>query len=385
MSSLSIRHLHKSFNATPVLRDISLEIDDGEFIVFVGPSGCGKSTMLRCIAGLEMPEQGEILIGGEVVNDVPPARRGLAMVFQSYALYPHMTVAQNMSFGLRMANLTAAEIDTAVQRAAKTLQIEHLLDRRPGQLSGGQRQRVAIGRAIVRQPGLFLFDEPLSNLDAALRTQMRIELARLHGELNQGERRATIIHVTHDQAEAMTLAHRIVIFNSGRIEQVGAPMAVYRHPANRFVAGFIGSPAMNFLDATVRADGMAVDTAAGTLPLPDDLPATTKRSAARLTLGLRPEHLQVVSGPAAEGAAADGGLTATLRFVEQLGDACHLHLALPDGHLLIARTEPELAEIAPGTVLRLQASAAHLLCFDPETGVALRPVPGDAPSTTVAA
>ena len=245
-------NVRKSFGTAVILEDINLEIADGELVVFVGPSGCGKSTLLRLIAGLDEVSGGEISIGGKIVNEVAPARRGVAMVFQSYALYPHMTVYQNMSFGLRLAKLDVPEIDAAVRSAARKLHIEHLLDRKPKALSGGQKQRVAIGRAIVRKPNVFLFDEPLSNLDAGLRASMRYELAKLHQEL-----KTTMIYVTHDQIEAMTLAKRIVVLSAGRIEQVGTPMALYRDPDNIFVAGFIGSPRMNFLDAKIDFDSAA--------------------------------------------------------------------------------------------------------------------------------
>ena len=254
MADLQLKSLRKAFDDVVILPGVDLEVRDGEFLVFVGPSGCGKSTLLRCIAGLEDITSGELYIGGELVNEVPPAKRGIAMVFQSYALYPHMTVAENMAFGLRLAGYSKDEMRTAVQRAAQVLQIEHLLERKPKALSGGQRQRVAIGRAIVRKPGVFLFDEPLSNLDAALRVQMRVELSRLHQEL-----KTTMIYVTHDQVEAMTLAHRIVVLNAGRIEQVGTPMELYHRPVNRFVAGFIGSPKMNFIEGRLQSanDGLA--------------------------------------------------------------------------------------------------------------------------------
>ena len=250
MGRLTLSNVHKAFEDTLVLEGINLEIEDGEFVVFVGPSGCGKSTLLRIIAGLEDATGGEITIDGNVVNDVAPARRGVAMVFQSYALYPHMTVRQNMSFGLRLAKLGATEIDATVESAARKLHIDHLLDKKPKVLSGGQRQRVAIGRAIVRKPKIFLFDEPLSNLDAALRVSMRHEFAKLHQEL-----KTTMIYVTHDQMEAMTLAGRIVVLSAGRIEQVGTPMDLYNEPDNIFVAGFIGSPRMNFLDAKLLETG----------------------------------------------------------------------------------------------------------------------------------
>lgn len=250
MGSLHLNQVKKSFGATNVLHDINLEVADGEFVIFVGPSGCGKSTLLRIIAGLEDSSGGEIKIDGKRVDAVPPAKRGIAMVFQSYALYPHMTVKDNMAAGLKQAGTPAAEIDVQVAEASRMLSLDQYLKRRPAELSGGQRQRVAIGRAVVRRPSLFLFDEPLSNLDAALRVNTRLEIARLHRELS-----ATMIYVTHDQVEAMTLADKIVVMNAGRIAQIGSPMELYNHPANVFVASFIGSPSMNFLDA--EAIGMS--------------------------------------------------------------------------------------------------------------------------------
>ena len=274
MSELRLSNVRKCFGNSVILEDINLEIADGELVVFVGPSGCGKSTLLRLIAGLDEVSGGEISIGGKVVNDVAPARRGVAMVFQSYALYPHMTVYQNMSFGLRLAKLDAADIDAAVQSAARRLHIEHLLQRKPKALSGGQRQRVAIGRAIVRKPNVFLFDEPLSNLDAALRASMRYELAKLHQEL-----KTTMIYVTHDQVEAMTLAKRIVVLSAGRVEQVGTPMDVYRDPDNIFVAGFIGSPRMNFIDAEIES--IAPRRAVVRLPSGDTMSVAVDASSAR--------------------------------------------------------------------------------------------------------
>ena len=246
MADVRLVNVQKSYADVHVLRDINLEVRDGEFMVFVGPSGCGKSTLLRTIAGLEEITGGALSIGGKVVNDIPPAERGIAMVFQSYALYPHMNLFDNMAFGLKLANMPQAEINTAVNNAAKILHIEHLLQRKPKDLSGGQRQRVAIGRAIVRKPEVFLFDEPLSNLDAALRVRMRYEFAKLHEDL-----KTTMIYVTHDQVEAMTLADRIVVLSVGKIEQVGSPLELYEHPDNLFVAGFIGSPRMNFIEAEV--------------------------------------------------------------------------------------------------------------------------------------
>src|ERR687898_1443849 len=246
MADITMRHVKKSFGHVEVIKGVDLDIKNKEFVVFVGPSGCGKSTLLRLVAGLEDITSGTLMFDGEEVNDLPPAERGIAMVFQSYALYPHMSVYENMAFGLKLAKVGKEGVDERVRRAARILQIEHLLERKPKQLSGGQRQRVAIGRAIVRDPKVFLFDEPLSNLDAALRVQMRIEIAKLHTDT-----RATMIYVTHDQVEAMTLADRIVVLNAGRVEQVGTPLELYHRPANLFVAGFIGSPQMNFIKATV--------------------------------------------------------------------------------------------------------------------------------------
>ncbi|UQY42814.1 sn-glycerol-3-phosphate ABC transporter ATP-binding protein UgpC [Erwinia sp. PK3-005] len=293
MSSIRLRNVAKRFGKTETLKNIHLDIEDGEFAVFVGPSGCGKSTLLRLIAGLEEISDGEILIGDEVMNDVAPAHRGVAMVFQSYALYPHMTVAENMGYGLKVNGVPKERIRHQVEMVSKTLQLSHLLDRKPKQLSGGQRQRVAIGRAIVRNPQVFMFDEPLSNLDAELRVDMRLHIARLHQEL-----KTTMVYVTHDQVEAMTLADKIVVMNYGKVEQAGSPMALYYNPVNRFVAGFIGSPKMNFLPATVVScdtQQLLVNIAGSACRLA--LPAPTQAVAPGdgVTLGIRPEHLQVNS------------------------------------------------------------------------------------------
>ena len=302
MSELVLSGVAKQFGGAEVIKGVDLAIEKGEFVVFVGPSGCGKSTLLRMIAGLESVSGGTIAIGGRAVTDAEPWDRGIAMVFQSYALYPHMTVADNMGFALRLQGIPSAERRKAVEEAARILQIEPLLDRKPAQLSGGQRQRVAIGRAIVREPRVFLFDEPLSNLDAELRVQTRIEIARLHRQLG-----ATMIYVTHDQVEAMTLADRIVVLRSGRIEQVGRPTDLYDDPDNAFVAGFIGSPKMNFLPARVVGP-RRVEVLGETLDLPtlrNDLPQGHE-----IQLGVRPEHLVSGSGLA---------LTMTIDVVEQLG------------------------------------------------------------------
>ncbi|MCZ7595027.1 MAG: sn-glycerol-3-phosphate ABC transporter ATP-binding protein UgpC [Hyphomicrobium sp.] len=353
MSELKLSNVRKSFGSAVVLENINLEIADGELVVFVGPSGCGKSTLLRLIAGLDEVSGGEICIDGRIVNDVAPARRGVAMVFQSYALYPHMTVYENMSFGLRLAKLDKTEIEAAVRAAARTLHIEHLLDKKPKVLSGGQRQRVAIGRAIVRKPKVFLFDEPLSNLDAALRASMRYELAKLHAEL-----KTTMIYVTHDQIEAMTLAKRIVVLSAGCIEQVGTPMDIYRDPDNVFVAGFIGSPRMNFLAAEIEsagARGVVVQLASG-----DTITAAVDAGAARpkqrVTLGIRPEHFN----PRAQ----LNVLPVKVRFVESLGSVTIAYGTL-------ARTETEVTvqlpgdvEVRPGETIRPGCAPSACYLFD---------------------
>ena len=296
MANVSLRQVRKSFGTTEVIHGIDIEIGDGEFAVIVGPSGCGKSTLLRMIAGLEAVTAGEVAIGDRVVNDLEPKERDVAMVFQNYGLYPHMTAFQNISYALRIARRPKAEIRERVERVARILGIGELLARKPSQLSGGQRQRVAMGRAIIREPDVFLFDEPLSNLDAKLRGQMRVEIKRLHDEL-----KATSIFVTHDQVEAMTMADRLVVMNQGVVEQTGTPRQIYRHPGSTYVAGFIGAPAMNLLPATLSDDGAAVDSGGmGRIALPDG--AGPDRSGRRVMLGVRPEHLTVVAagrrGPA---------------------------------------------------------------------------------------
>ena len=357
MANLQFKALRKTFGDTEILHGIDLEITDGEFIVFVGPSGCGKSTLLRCIAGLEEITSGELFIGGQPMNDVPPSKRGIAMVFQSYALYPHMTVAENMAFGLKLAGHSKAEITAAVLRAAQILQIEPLLDRRPKALSGGQRQRVAIGRAIVRKPGVFLFDEPLSNLDAGLRVQMRVELARLHAEL-----RTTMVYVTHDQVEAMTLANRIVVINQGRIEQVGAPLELYHHPANRFVAGFIGSPKMNFLPCILVAateTGATVRLSDGTLVVAGS-DARGLAEGTTLVMGIRPERI-TAGTEAGEGTAKTSVIVA-----EHLGDTVFLYVQSPGtpGQLTV-KAKPE-NPLRTGDETHLSFPAKHCLLFGPD-------------------
>ncbi len=355
MANLLIQGLRKSFGDVHVLHGIDLEITDGEFIVFVGPSGCGKSTLLRCIAGLEDITVGDLRIGGELVNDVPPSKRGIAMVFQSYALYPHMTVAQNMAFGLKLAGQSKEQINAAVQHAAQILQIEHLLDRKPRALSGGQRQRVAIGRAIVRTPGVFLFDEPLSNLDAALRVQMRVELAQLHKQL-----KTTMIYVTHDQVEAMTLANRIVVLNAGRIEQTGSPMELYHHPVNLFVAGFIGSPKMNFVEGVLVAPGAdhAQVRLADGATLQVQVDASAAAAGDKVTLGFRPEHVAASASPQGQ------GFTGRVRVAEHLGDITFLYVSVPgSAHDLVIRADAD-NPLQVGETAHLGVPAGRGYLFD---------------------
>ncbi len=359
MAGITMENVKKRFGSAEVIKGVSMEIASGEFIVFVGPSGCGKSTLLRLIAGLEEITDGILRIGGNIVNDASPAERGLAMVFQSYALYPHMSVYDNMAFGLRQGKFDRAKIDDSVREAARILRIEELLDRKPKQLSGGQRQRVAIGRAIVRKPAVFLFDEPLSNLDAALRVKTRIEIANLHKRLA-----TTMIYVTHDQSEAMTLADRIVVLRSGLVEQIGAPMELYHHPANRFVAGFIGSPQMNFLSGTLRdKDGdhvvVALDGGADVAAAVSGLGVQTGSKA---ELGIRPEHVRLSK--------TDAGIAGTVDFVEQLGDAQYVYLRLPGEQHLTARDES--GETIPvGASLNAVIPAADCHVFLADSGAAL--------------
>ncbi len=348
MSGIRLTHVDKSFGKTSVIKDVNLDIEDGEFVVFVGPSGCGKSTLLRLIAGLDTPTGGDIEIGGANVNAVTAADRGLAMVFQSYALYPHMSVRQNLAFGLENSKMPRPEIDARIAEAARMLEIEPYLERRPGQLSGGQRQRVAIGRAIVRQPVAFLLDEPLSNLDAELRVSTRAELAALHARI-----KSTMIYVTHDQVEAMTLADRIVVLRAGRVEQVGSPLELYNAPANRFVAGFIGAPSMNFIEATLAS--LAGDTA--TVTLPGGATATFTATAplapgAKLTVGIRPHHLHL--GP--------DGLRAEVTLVEQLGAETVVHARAGDTPLLAVA--PGQQTLGVGQAVSLSLSGAPLHVFD---------------------
>jgi multiple sugar transport system ATP-binding protein len=353
MSELSLRGIQKSYGDVAIIHGVDLDIRHGEFVVFVGPSGCGKSTLLRMIAGLEKITGGELRIDGQRVNETPPAKREIAMVFQSYALYPHMTVYKNLAFGLETAGLPKAIIDTRVKHAAKLLHIEEYLPRKPKALSGGQRQRVAIGRAIVREPKLFLFDEPLSNLDAELRVQMRVELSKLHADLG-----ATMIYVTHDQVEAMTMADRIVVLQKGRIEQAGSPLELYNRPANQFVAGFIGSPKINFLSATLAANGQLELAGGGTTPLP--APPGTLPAGAPLTLGIRPEHIEV----------ADGGLAFAVTLTEQLGGNTVLYGTLPSGQPLVVQLVGQ-ANVKRGETLSVRFPPQHCHVFD-QLGQAVR-------------
>ena len=349
-SFLDIRKLDKRFGPVQTLHGIDLSVNEGEFVVFVGPSGCGKSTLLRLIAGLEEASAGSVHIKGRDVTKAAPSSRSVAMVFQSYALYPHMTVAQNLSFGMRMRGVPKAQIIAKLARAIDILQLQPYLDRKPGQLSGGQCQRVAIGRALVQEPDIFLFDEPLSNLDAELRLRMRLEIAALHRELGK-----TMIYVTHDQVEAMTLASKIVVLRAGRVEQVGSPMALYADPCNEFVAGFIGSPAMNFLDAQLVgvSDGVATarlaDGSTWHFTVRPDVALTAGMA---LRLGLRPEHVRL----------ADTGLAAELRLVERLGATSYAHLSA--GGQSLCAAVPALLPLQPGSILHLRPQDDWVFAFD---------------------
>jgi lactose/L-arabinose transport system ATP-binding protein len=346
-TSVALRDVRKNYGSLEVIHGIDLTVGEGEFVVFVGPSGCGKSTLLRMIAGLEEVTEGEIAIKGRDVTDLDPSDRGIAMVFQSYALYPHMSVRDNLAFGLKMANTPLNEIARRVANAASILKIEPLLERRPGQLSGGQRQRVAIGRAIVREPDVFLFDEPLSNLDAELRVSMRIEIARLHRQLGN-----TMIYVTHDQTEAMTLADKIVVLRDGRVEQVGTPRKVYEDPDSVFVAGFIGSPRMNLLQATKDGDGKIKLADAILSGLPADAQLATGDG---LVFGVRPEHIELSADDA-------DSFTARVEFAEYLGATQYLYCTLDDGQSLIVE-QRQGDEIENGSRIRLTAPAARRRFF----------------------
>jgi multiple sugar transport system ATP-binding protein len=366
MAGLQLKQVAKRYGATTVIHSVDLEVKDGEFVVFVGPSGCGKSTLLRMIAGLESVSEGDILIDGAHVNNVSAADRGLAMVFQSYALYPHMTVHQNLAFGLENLRTPRPQIDTKVREAAQMLRLDQLLERRPTQLSGGQRQRVAIGRAIVRDPTIFLFDEPLSNLDAELRVQMRAEITALHARLG-----TTMIYVTHDQVEAMTMADRIVVLRAGRVEQIGAPLELYNRPDNRFVAGFIGSPQMNFLGgriASLQSDGVrvvldAAPHAASDSALPLRGSGATNQ---RVLIGIRPEHVSL-------GAATAGSLqvTVTIDRVEQLGAASFLYCSLVSGEQLTVHALGQVG-YANGDQVTVNLPVSDIHVFDATDADTLR-------------
>jgi multiple sugar transport system ATP-binding protein len=353
MADVTIRDLRKMYGAVEVIHGLDIDIADGEFVVLVGPSGCGKSTLLRMIAGLEGINSGRIAIGDRVVNNLPPAERDIAMVFQNYALYPHKTVAANMGFALKLKGMPKAEVRAKVERAAQILGLTPYLDRYPRALSGGQRQRVAMGRAIVRDPQVFLFDEPLSNLDAKLRVQMRTEIRELHQRL-----RTTTVYVTHDQIEAMTMADKIVVMQGGHIEQVGAPLDLYDRPANVFVAGFIGSPSMNLIDGTVRPGG-AVEALGAHLPAPGHLEESRS-----VTYGIRPEHLRLV------GPGSDQGFEANVVVVEPTGSEIHVVLRAGQGRGSrdIVALFRERHAFAPGQTIRLAPDPGHVHLFDRETG-----------------
>jgi multiple sugar transport system ATP-binding protein len=367
MADVEMRQVKKAFGDIQIIRGVDLKIESGEFVVFVGPSGCGKSTLLRMIAGLEDITAGDLMIDGVRANGLAPAKRRVGMVFQSYALYPHMTVYENMAFGLTLAKEDKEEVKTRVMRAAQILQLDQLLARKPKELSGGQRQRVAIGRAIVRKPKVFLFDEPLSNLDAALRVQMRIEIAKLHSSMN-----ATMVYVTHDQVEAMTLADKIVVLNKGNVEQIGAPLELYHHPRNLFVAGFIGSPKMNFIDARI----VRVEPDAAIVSVPDcadirvAVDARGAKPGDKVTLGIRPEHFGVSDVPGA-------GIGGLVMVLEHLGDETYAYLEAPGTKegLLNARLDPQ-SLVKSGQTLRLTVpeNSAHL--FN-EAGIAYRRLHAD--------
>ncbi len=360
MADVMLKGIKKSYGPVDVIKGVDIEIKDGEFVVFVGPSGCGKSTLLRMIAGLEDISGGSLEIGGTVVNDIPASQRGIAMVFQSYAIFPHMTVRENVAFGLTIAGASKAEKEEKVAEAARILQMEHLLDRRPSQLSGGQRQRVAIGRAIVRKPEVFLFDEPLSNLDAALRLDMRIEIGKLHKSLG-----ATMVYVTHDQVEAMTLADKIVVLKDGYVQQVGAPMDLYHRPENLFVAGFIGAPSMNFLPVDIVSRD--ADSAHVQSSLVTQFAAPVWRegigASGAATLGIRPQDLHPVD--------SGGILTGNVTLAERLGIETVVDVALSDGtRILCSMAEDRVFEPGQEIHLDFDPARAHLFAQDPQAKAA---------------
>ncbi|MFM7270586.1 MAG: ABC transporter ATP-binding protein [Actinomycetes bacterium] len=359
MARVVLDHVTKRFGAVTAVNDLCLEVVDREFLVLLGPSGCGKSTALRMIAGLEDPTDGRIAIGDRVVNDVEPKDRDIAMVFQSYALYPHMSVARNIEFPLRSRKVPEAERAPLVEEAARALGLTELLERKPAQLSGGQRQRVALARAIVRRPAVFLMDEPLSNLDAKLRVQTRAELIELQRRLD-----ATVVYVTHDQVEAMTMGHRIAIMNDGVLQQIGPPQEVYERPANLFVARFIGAPPMNTITGTVVAEGIETSlvTAGGRVGLPGPLGVAARAAAGEVVLGVRPEHLDLDP---------DGPIEARVAVVESLGHERHVVCRLEDGQLVIVRQGSDEARALEGESVRLRAAPGGVHLFDAATGVRL--------------
>jgi lactose/L-arabinose transport system ATP-binding protein len=356
MAELKLRGISKSFGAVKVIHDVDLDIGDGEFVVFVGPSGCGKSTLLRTISGLEEPSAGQVLIGGEDVTDFDPSERGVAMVFQSYALYPHMTVEENLGFGLRMGGMPKDQVSERVTSAARVLELTELLKRKPRQLSGGQRQRVAIGRAIVRQPKAFLFDEPLSNLDAELRVQMRIEIAKLHQQLG-----ATMVYVTHDQVEAMTLADRIVVLRAGKVEQQGSPIDLYDNPDNIFVAGFIGSPRMNFIEGTISAiEGQEIAVSLTAFDGPDIRVRRRGSGGAvgdRISVGIRPEHF-------ADASQYGIALTAKAQVVEQLGGVSYVYAVGRDDATKVTIQQKGHSRIDSGAMIEVGIEPGAAIAFD---------------------
>ena len=361
MAKVTLEAVSKNFGKVEAVKDFSLEVDDKEFLVLLGPSGCGKSTTLRCVAGLEEMTAGNIYIGDELVNDMPPRDRDIAMVFQDYALYPHMSVYQNMAFGLKLRKHPKAEIEERVKEAAEILGIQELLERKPRELSGGQRQRVAVGRAIVRKPAVFLFDEPLSNLDAKLRVQMRAELSKLHHQLN-----TTMIYVTHDQVEAMTMGTQIVIMKDGEIDQVASPMEIYEYPVNMFVAGFIGSPGMNFSPAkiTSKKSRLYVDTGSFELEIPSEKEKHLQsRKDQEVVLGIRPEHME--DGAFAEKGVFGGSFKAVVEVVEILGSEVQLDVSAGE-HSLIARVDPRTqAKLHEEIELAVNMDKIHLFEKEP--------------------
>ena len=352
MSGVTLNNVVKSYGDVQVIHGVDLQIEDGEFCVFVGPSGCGKSTLLRMVAGLEETTEGSMSIGSRDVTRMDPAERGVAMVFQTYALYPHMTVRNNMGFGLKMNGYPKAEIEEKVAEATRILKLEEYLNRKPAALSGGQRQRVSIGRAIVRGPEVFLFDEPLSNLDAELRVEMRVEIARLHKEIG-----ATMIYVTHDQVEAMTLADKIVVLRGGYIEQVGAPLDLYRNPDNKFVAGFIGSPAMNFLGGTCNGDGVEVQALKGTFNLPVSMPA----NGTEVSLGIRPEHIELDYS----------GDTHTVDLTEALGGVSYAYLISDTGGKIVVEERGD-ERSTEGSRVGINFPVERAMLFDRKTEARIR-------------